>query len=341
MINILVCLCLIFALFAGLVSGVNEMLAQTLGMRGKILYEGIALLLGDLTSQSPLLYRLGIGKLDKNNKFLTTDLFKHPLIKTLSQPGSKPSYIAPTIFSAALVQVLSTDGSLKLLSDKLKDRTDHNPLGKLFGPMLDQANGDIDKFKAQVEAHFNLVMDRVGGWYKRRSQAVMFLLAIFLAISLNVDTLYIAQNLQSNPELVAKLVKTAEALNESVAKDTAPNELPNDTDQIASLKTKIDDLKQQISDFQETGLPIGWDLPEANPEQKNLCYYLFRLIGWLLTALAATLGAPFWFDAISKLLSVRGAGKKPEDSPTVTGTTLQVNISPALQATRVDSAPKP
>jgi hypothetical protein len=39
--------------------------------------------------------------------------------------------------------------------------------------------------------------------------------------------------------------------------------------------------------------------------------------GWLLTALACTLGAPFWFDALSKLVRLRGAGGKPPEPSTV------------------------
>jgi len=38
-----------------------------------------------------------------------------------------------------------------------------------------------------------------------------------------------------------------------------------------------------------------------------------RLIGYLLTALAISFGAPFWFDLLNKLVQLRGAGKKPEE----------------------------
>jgi hypothetical protein len=34
------------------------------------------------------------------------------------------------------------------------------------------------------------------------------------------------------------------------------------------------------------------------------------ILGWLITALALTLGAPFWFDLLSKLVSIRGANNK-------------------------------
>ncbi|HWI89825.1 MAG TPA: hypothetical protein VNT20_01065 [Flavisolibacter sp.] len=38
------------------------------------------------------------------------------------------------------------------------------------------------------------------------------------------------------------------------------------------------------------------------------------LFGWLITALAVMLGAPFWFDLLSKLVKIRGAGTKVEGS---------------------------
>lgn len=38
------------------------------------------------------------------------------------------------------------------------------------------------------------------------------------------------------------------------------------------------------------------------------------LVGWLITALALTLGAPFWFDLLTKFMSLRSAGAKPSAS---------------------------
>ncbi|MCU0375203.1 MAG: hypothetical protein MUF24_07840 [Chitinophagaceae bacterium] len=43
-------------------------------------------------------------------------------------------------------------------------------------------------------------------------------------------------------------------------------------------------------------------------EQQN---DFLKFIGWLITALAISLGAPFWFDLLSKLIQIRGAGPKP------------------------------
>ncbi|MGG9962062.1 hypothetical protein [Ferruginibacter sp. SUN106] len=39
-----------------------------------------------------------------------------------------------------------------------------------------------------------------------------------------------------------------------------------------------------------------------------------RWIGWLLTAFAISLGAPFWFDLLNKFVALRNTGNKPEVS---------------------------
>lgn len=372
MLDIMIAIFLIYALFAGLVSGMNELIVQMLEMRGKVLFEGIAMMLGELPKPTgikkwinPLLRKLGFDMTEEAN--LTKSLYQHPLIDTLSQPGSKPSYISPTAFSAALVQVLSNDGSLTALRQKLDDRS--TSLGKLLGPMLDEANGDLEKFKTKVETHFNEVMDRVGGWYKRRAQAIMFFIGLILAVFLNVDSIYIVQQLQKNPEVVEKLVQTAEkasatAKTADTTKDKAAEadksiEIAKAEAQNKNLQDEVNELNKQIAEFKNLGLPIGWNYykheekpnpkqtsTEKNPDSSrcfsfssiNFCYpeyqnYALRWIGWLLTALAGIFGAPFWFDAISKLFAIRGTGKKPEES-TATSTTsstpaVQVIVPPA------------
>ena len=66
------------------------------------------------------------------------------------------------------------------------------------------------------------------------------------------------------------------------------------------------------------------------------------LLGWIITALAITLGAPFWFDLLSKLISLRGTGtiSTPDDtSPDTKNTTtpasplaVTVNTNPGEEA---------
>jgi hypothetical protein len=43
--------------------------------------------------------------------------------------------------------------------------------------------------------------------------------------------------------------------------------------------------------------------------------WTLKIIGWLLTALAVSLGAPFWFDLLNKFIVIRSAVKPREKSP--------------------------
>ena len=36
-------------------------------------------------------------------------------------------------------------------------------------------------------------------------------------------------------------------------------------------------------------------------------------IGWILTALAVSIGAPFWFDLLNRFMNIRNAGRAPDE----------------------------
>jgi len=37
--------------------------------------------------------------------------------------------------------------------------------------------------------------------------------------------------------------------------------------------------------------------------------WLTMILGWLITAFAVSLGAPFWFDLLNKFVNIRASGK--------------------------------
>ncbi|MCB1934641.1 MAG: hypothetical protein KDF59_01745 [Nitrosomonas sp.] len=329
MFDIIIALIFIYALFASLVSGINEVIVQMLSMRGRVLLESIAMMLGELpkdTGSSSVTSRVfkwlkhKLGLINTKQTHLTNQLYANPLVDTLSPPGSSlPSYISPQTFSAALVQIMSVDGSIETLKKSMEDRS--KPLNKLLGPMLDEAGNDIKKFKTSVENHYNAIMDRVGGWYKRRTQAIMFFVGLVLAVLMNIDSVYIVQHLQKNPDKTLALVEAAEKY--SAIKGQTDEEITEKE----KLIQKIKELSVKSEEFKNIGLPIGWyskdkEASESAADQKDsggsfpfdfLPGQDSKLVflGWIATALAGALGAPFWFDAISKIFAARGSGRKP------------------------------
>jgi hypothetical protein len=80
--------------------------------------------------------------------------------------------------------------------------------------------------------------------------------------------------------------------------------------------------------IQNLGLPIGWGATGRSAIIRMASYHgtewwaplahfgiwLTLSFGWLMTALAVTLGAPFWFDLLNKLVVIRATVKPHEKS---------------------------
>ena len=64
--------------------------------------------------------------------------------------------------------------------------------------------------------------------------------------------------------------------------------------------------------------PVGWATPSTGKyeEVRSLPYtmagWLHKIMGLLLTTVLVSLGAPFWFDMLSKLVNLRNTGIKPK-----------------------------
>ncbi len=112
----------------------------------------------------------------------------------------------------------------------------------------------------------------------------------------------------------------------------------NDLDSLSQInspqaivtRNQIRDLKKNISSDSNLLLKYqSFNLPEYDQmlKLKQRCDYIKKarenkvfvyspnqrggletILGWLITAMALTLGAPFWFDLLNKLVSLRGAG---------------------------------
>jgi len=78
---------------------------------------------------------------------------------------------------------------------------------------------------------------------------------------------------------------------------TGSSPAPDPVGQAVQAQKQLDDLK----------LPIGW----AGASAPNNLW--LALLGWLITAFALTLGAPFWFDLLKRFVNIRSAGQAPEE----------------------------
>lgn len=141
------------------------------------------------------------------------------------------------------------------------------------------ANGKTDT--KTIEIWFDAKMKEASAVYHRQAAGISFLFGFVLAIILNVDTVHIANQLWKDPTLRQSLVAEAGKV--------TPESLPTLEDTLA----KINSL----------AIPIGWNSVSGS--------LLSRIIGWLITGLAAAQGGPFWFDILRKLVSAKSQPAQP------------------------------
>jgi hypothetical protein len=140
---------------------------------------------------------------------------------------------------------------------------------------------------------FDDSMERVSGWYKRRVRLILFFVATAVVLLLNADSLTSARVLWRDDAVRAAVVQQAEAAARS-------GESAEDV--------QVDRAVRQLD------LPLGWELSFGErPTQlpNDVLAWIGKLIGLALTIGALMLGAPFWFDLLSKVTRVRGTGAPP------------------------------
>lgn len=107
-------------------------------------------------------------------------------------------------------------------------------------------------------------------------------------------------------------VETCGGLGEAARKECAAlcNELTGNEAKICRNAALLHALNS-------SGIPIGWDdgqFERLTGKDGSLALWTATLLGWLITAFAITLGAPFWFDLLGKLVKLRGSGGKAESA---------------------------
>jgi hypothetical protein len=208
-----------------------------------------------------------------------------------------PSYLPSDRFAAALVEALAKKGGIKLADldpAKLREIVDSLPnclIKDQIIALFAEAGHSIDSVKDTLAHWFDDMMDRASGVFRRWMQLVSFVIALALSIALNVDTVFIGSKLWQDDALRAQLTQAAQ---EFAAKEKTLD---------AAAAASLSEIQSGLRPF-----PIGWDDKIGS---KNT---IVHILGIFLTAVAISLGAPFWFGILEKLTKMRGAGNVPAKS---------------------------
>jgi len=255
-------------------TAVHEAAASLSSMRGRLLREGLKQLLNDAA--------------------LFEKVFGHGLVQNLSRSGL-PSYIPTSNFSLALFDALGDKGEGTVFS-QIERGVEQLPPGfakQTLTTFIVAAGGDPEEVRARVEGWFDDSMDRLSGVYRRRSQLIHFLFGFVVAVAFNVDSVNIANVLWHSTD-------TREAVALQAKDFMATHTTPTDG--------ATPDVTQALQALQRLPVPMGWtDVSLQRPPVD----WVYSMVGWLVTGFAISMGAPFWFDLLQKIVNIRATGPKP------------------------------
>jgi hypothetical protein len=307
MLDVLIGLVTVFLVFALACTAIVEAFAAWFNVRSNNLNAA----LGEFLS----------GDISQGQMFIKA-FYNHPLVQSLSKGNEgRPSYIPPEVVGQVLESLLTASGAVKSLSDAVKSlpgTSESNRIKGLLDAFAKQANGDLATFRKAVEVHFDALMDRASGWIKRYSQTTAIIVSAVLVIGANVDTVGIASSLGSSPsarekmmEVAAQRLTEARAIEGQAAAGKTDGGLTLDQAKKQTEAARVA-LDRARSDMESAGLPFGWrDWP------RNFSDTVKKIAGLLVSILAISLGAPFWFDVLQRFMQVRSTGvatgKKKED----------------------------
>ncbi len=293
---------------------------------------------------------------------LAEKFYNHPLILELSPKDKngkikRPDYIPNPVFVTATLEVILNAGkqgdtvpigslSISEIRTSMQRLGNTNPaLTRLIQHLLPNLDKDVNTledsiavYRINIETWFNNAMVQATNVYKKNAAQAAFIIGLFIAILFNVDTINIAQKLWQDPTIREVLV--AQAQNQS--------------------NTEIS-TSEVMAQAKELNFPIGWTTTLAEDQTcgfigiyknqfvirsggecliitslpNSLLGLIYKILGFLLSGFAASQGAPFWFDVLKKLVSVRNATQTTTttSTPAATNTSTPATTTTSTQTT--------
>ena len=274
------------------VTVINEYIGQIVNLRGRKLLES----LGKLVPEGAL--KSELGKIRALEPFFG------------GQSQKATSYIDPTVLAWSLVGIVKKEaGTNPTGIPKLVDALDP-ALATQLAAVAGAAADKMEQLTATVGDWIDRSLKMLGEGYRRTLQLISFGIGFVLAGLFNLDTVALTGHLYRDKEAreaaVAIAVQVAEGTDKQ-AFDTCLAMAPKQRKEepaCAPFLGLIDAVQGQNAWLGQ--LPIGWPAPNG------VWPWITRVVGWLLTALAVSLGAPFWFDLLNKFVNVRHGMRKPQ-----------------------------
>ncbi|HMF97296.1 MAG TPA: hypothetical protein VKE96_23515 [Vicinamibacterales bacterium] len=335
--DVLIGLAVIMLALSMAVTMMTQFVTTVLNSRGRHLRKGLADLLGQLDP----------AVRDQIANEIATAVLTHPLVS--NSFGGLGSVVHRDEFTKLLLLLTDDSSSLRpeakaALVKALQDNGITDPkatLARIRSMTLDleaarphvgadarQAMAILQEaksdFVAKVNNWFDQTIDRVSMHFTATTRAITFGAALLVAVALQVDTIDLVNRLGADDTMRNAFVQQAASLG-NTGQETAPDQ-------------KVE--RQYMAFLAEKGL-----ISIPDPGHWLDHWRGVNALGVLITSLLLSLGAPFWYNALSSLIQLRSgiaakddvqrqARHSPETAPAP-----RAAASPPAAATSAAAAP--
>ncbi|MBF2088316.1 MAG: hypothetical protein IGR80_10755 [Synechococcales cyanobacterium K44_A2020_017] len=207
----------------------------------------------------------------------------------------------------------------------------------------------VQHLEVELSSWFDQSMERASGVYKRNAKGIALIIGVAIAYVANADTLYMIERLSQDSDLRRAIQTAAGQLQtlpsaEPLSLSEQPLDQPLDgtgsptgsADTLTGLTLPQADasdastldaatpeaeqlrrLKAAVAEnLDDIPLPIGRS-PMVTEQQQAASQswpvpILKRLVGWVLSGIAISMGAGFWYNLLGSVMRVRNTGDPPK-----------------------------
>jgi hypothetical protein len=295
--DVFVALITVYIVLALAVSASTEILTRILSLRSIGLKSGIRSILQDPDTKS-------LGG-------VATNFWNSGIIKSATDGDSSPNSLDALTFATATLSSIGMD--LPADTAKAKAMIASSNLNAHLKEVLlglsDRAIRRGTSLHDELAQHFDATMEKVGRWYRHWTQVISLILAVLFTVYLNANTLDLLHELTAHPEARLELAKiqstfTKDEKEYAAAKAATATKDPNDK----SYDNAVDHLAETYKIVTKDTLAGSLNMPRHWSE----AFHMF--VGLLITILAVSLGAPFWFDILGRINPKAIGTNRPDSS---------------------------
>jgi len=277
-IDIGVGLVLVYYIVSTVVSAITNVITNFFNLGSQKLLSGLREMLADPAtyakfSANPLIQ--GLGKKQMS-------LFGNITVKPTN-------WIPKQTFAIALFDTLVPDeqkgGDEQQQLAALRQAVTNLPPGKTrdsLVALVTNGENSLEKTRERVADWFDSTMDSVSDLYEQHVRMIVWIVAAVVTLALGIDSINIAQTLWQQPTIRAAAATQAAQMAQSGQLNLQSSAQTQDA----------------LNNLTALRIPLLWD-PQNMPNTPDK--WLWKIVGLLVTWVAAAQGAPFWYDILKKV----------------------------------------